>query len=62
MRQRVNWQLTAVLMSDGSAGLGWFEPKRMENDYQLVPTYIGIDKPFDVKTACTDQFLDRRSR
>ena len=59
--QLVNWQLTAVLMSDGvsrSAGLGWFDPRRMESDYQLVSTYIGIDKPFDVKTAYTSQFLD----
>src|SRR5678815_3967040 len=34
--QLVNWQLTTVLMSDPvsrSAGLGWFDPKRMENDY-----------------------------
>ena len=59
--QLVNWQLTMVLMSDPvsrSAGLGWFDPKRMENDYQLVSTYIGLDKPFDVKTAYTNQFLD----
>jgi NitT/TauT family transport system substrate-binding protein len=59
--QLVNWQLTTVLMSDPvsrSAGLGWFDPKRMENDYQLVSTYIGLDKPFDVKTAYTNQFLD----
>ena len=63
--QMVNWQLTMVLMSDPvsrSAGLGWFDPKRMENDYQLVATYIGLDKPFDVKTAYTNQFLDPRSR
>jgi len=35
--QLVNWQLTAVLMSDGvsrSAGLGWFDPRLMESDYQ----------------------------
>ena len=33
--QLVNWQLTPSLMSDGvsrSTGLGWFDPKRMEND------------------------------
>ena len=41
-----------------SAGLGWLDPKRMGSDYQLVSTCIGIDKPFDVKTAYTDQFLD----
>ncbi len=59
--QMVNWQLTTVLMSDPvsrSAGLGWFDPKRMENDYQLVSTYIGIEKPFDVKAAYTNEFLD----
>jgi len=59
--QLVNWQLTTVLMSDPvsrSAGLGWFDPKRMENDYRLVQTYIGLDKPFDVTTAYTNRFLD----
>jgi len=59
--QLVNWQLTMVLMSDPvsrSAGLGWFDPKRMENDYKLVQTYIGLDKPFDVTTAYTNRFLD----
>jgi NitT/TauT family transport system substrate-binding protein len=59
--QMINWQLTTVLMSDPvsrSAGLGWFDPKRMENDYQLVSTYIGIEKPFDVKTSYTNEFLD----
>jgi NitT/TauT family transport system substrate-binding protein len=59
--QMVNWQLTMVLMSDPvsrSAGLGWFDPKRMENDYKLVQTYIGLDKPFDVTTAYTNRFLD----
>ena len=30
----------------------------MASDYQLVSTYIGIDKPFDVKTTHADQFLD----
>ena len=59
--QMINWQLTTVLMSDPvsrSAGLGWFDPKRMENDYQLVSTYIGIEKPFDVKASYTNEFLD----
>lgn len=59
--QLVNWQLTTVLMSDSvsrSKALGWFDPQRVENDYKLVATYIGIDKPFDPKTAYTNQFLD----
>jgi hypothetical protein len=59
--QLVNWQTDAVLMSDGvsrSAGLGWFDPKRMKSVYQPVSTYIGFDKPFDVKTGYTNRFLD----
>ena len=30
----------------------------MENDYNLVKTYLSLDKPFDVKTAYTNEFLD----
>jgi NitT/TauT family transport system substrate-binding protein len=59
--QMVNWQLTMVLMSDpvsrGTA-LGWMDPKRMEDDYNLVKTYLSLDKPFDVRTAYTNEFLD----
>ena len=32
---------------------------RMSADYELVRDYIGIDKPFDVKTTYTNEFLDR---
>ena len=57
----VNWQLTQVLMSDevsrGTA-LGWMDPKRMAEDYELVKTYLGLDQPYDVKTAFTNDFLD----
>jgi NitT/TauT family transport system substrate-binding protein len=58
----VNWQLTQVLMSDevsrGTA-LGWMDPKRMAEDYELVKTYLGLDQPYDVKTAFTNEFLDK---
>ena len=60
--QMVNWQLTTVLMSDPvsrSVALGWLDPKRMENDYALVKTYLSIEKPFDVKSAYTNEFLDK---
>ena len=59
--QMVNWQLTTALMSDKvsrSVALGWLDPKRMETDYTLVKTYLGLDKPFDVRTAYTNEFLD----
>ena len=31
----------------------------MAADYDLVKTYIGLDAPFDVKTAYTNEFLDK---
>ena len=58
----VNWQLVEVLMSDKfsrEVALGIHEDGRMKADYELVKDYIGIDKPFDVKTVYTNEFLDR---
>jgi NitT/TauT family transport system substrate-binding protein len=57
-----NWGLVEVLMSDKfsrEVALGWHDPARMQSDYNLVKDYIGIDKPFDVKTTYTNEFLDR---
>jgi len=58
----VNWQLVEVLMSDKisqTVALGWHDDKRMQDDYNLVKDYIGVDKPFDVKTTYTNAFLDK---
>ena len=58
----VNWQLVEVLMSDKSSrevALGIHDDARMKADYELVRDYVGIDKPFDVKTTYTNEFLDR---
>jgi NitT/TauT family transport system substrate-binding protein len=58
----VNWELVEVLMSDKtsrSVALGWHDDARMQADYQLVRDYVGIDKPFDVKTTYTNEFLDK---
>ncbi len=57
-----NWKLVEVLMSDKFSremALGIHEDKRMQDDYELVREYIGIDKPFDVKSVYTNEFLDR---
>jgi NitT/TauT family transport system substrate-binding protein len=57
-----NWMLVEVLMSDKfsrEVALGYFDPARMQSDYDLVKEYIGIDKPFDVKSVYTNEFLDR---
>jgi len=57
-----NWKLVEELMSDRfsrSIALGIHEDGRMKADYELVRDYVGIDKPFDVKTVYTNEFLDR---
>jgi NitT/TauT family transport system substrate-binding protein len=58
-----NWYLVEKLMSDKFSremALGIHEDQRMAADYALVKEYVGIDKPFDVKTVYTNEFLDRR--
>ena len=57
-----NWMLVEVLMSDKFArevALGIHDDGRMKADYELVRDYIGLEKPFDVKTTYTNEFLDR---
>jgi NitT/TauT family transport system substrate-binding protein len=57
-----NWSLVEKLMSDKHSrevALGIHDDARMAADYELVREYIGIDKPFDVKTVYTNEFLDR---
>jgi NitT/TauT family transport system substrate-binding protein len=57
-----NWKLVTELMSDEvsqTQGLGWMDDKRMAADYELVKTYFSIDKPFDVKSIYTNEFLDK---
>jgi len=60
--EMTNWSLVEVLMSDKSSksvALGIHDDARMQADYALVRDYVGIDKPFDVKTTYTNEFLDR---
>ena len=60
--EMTNWLLVEVLMSDKTSktvALGWHDEARMAADYDLVKTYIGLDKTFDVKTAYTNEFLDK---
>ena len=49
----MNWKLTMQLMSDElsrTEGLGFMDPARMQNDYDLVAKYRGVTTPFDIKT------------
>ena len=57
-----NWELVAQLMRDKyseTVALGILDDARMASDYEIVKTYIGLDAPYDVKTAYTNEFLDR---
>ncbi len=57
-----NWNLVAVLMRDKfseGVALGILDDARMAADYDIVKTYIGLETPFDVKIAYTNEFLDR---
>jgi NitT/TauT family transport system substrate-binding protein len=58
----VNWHLVSMLMSDDTSrtvALGWHDDKRMASDYKLVNDLLKIEKPYDVKTAYTNEFLDK---
>ena len=60
--EATNWSLVTVLMRDKYAetvALGVLDDARMAADYELVKTYIGLETPFDVKVAYTNEFLDR---
>jgi NitT/TauT family transport system substrate-binding protein len=55
------WERIKSMMTDKfttSKALGWIDPGRMQSDYDLVQTYLGMEKPFEVKTAFTTRFLD----
>src|SRR6187397_2990300 len=56
-----NWHLVTILMNDETArtvALGWQDDKRMADDYKLVDEYLKMEKPYDVKSAYTNEFLD----
>ena len=57
-----NWHLVTILMSDETSrtvALGWHDDKRMADDYKLVDEYLKMERPYDVKTAYTNEFLDK---
>ena len=57
-----NWHLVTILMNDETArtvALGWHDDKRMAADYKLVNDYLKLDTPYDIRTAYTNEFLDK---
>ena len=58
----LNWHLVTILMSDDTSrtvALGWHDDKRMADDYKLVDEYLKMERPYDVKAAYTNEFLDK---
>src|SRR6202048_614363 len=56
-----NWHLVTMLMSDEisrTVALGWHDDARMADDYRLIDEYLKMEKPYDVKIAYTNEFLD----
>ena len=56
-----NFALVVELMTDAhsqSAGLGYFDPSRMTDDYALVESSFDLEQPFDIETAYTNDFID----
>ena len=59
--QERQWERIKFLMTDEfttTKALGWIDGERMKKDYELVQTYLGMEKPFDVQTAFTTRMLD----
>jgi hypothetical protein len=49
-------------LTSREGALGTHDACRMQADYELVRDTVGFDRPFDVKTAYTNEFLDRSIR
>jgi NitT/TauT family transport system substrate-binding protein len=59
--QERQWERIKFLMTDEfttTKALGWIDGERMKKDYELVQTYLGMEKPFEVQAAFTTKMLD----
>ena len=60
--QQRQWERIKFLMTDEfttTKALGWIDAARMQKDYELVQTYLGMEKPFPVETAFSTKLLDQ---
>lgn len=59
--QQKQWERIKFLMTDEfttTRALGWIDAARMQKDYELVQTYLGMEKPFAVETVFNTGLLD----
>ena len=63
--QERQWERIKFLMTDDfttTKAIGWIDAERMKKDYELVQTYLGMEKPFAVDSAFTTRLLDTSIR
>lgn len=59
--QEHQWERIKFLMADEfttTKALGWIDGARLQKDYDLVQTYLGMEKPFAVETVFDTSLLD----
>jgi NitT/TauT family transport system substrate-binding protein len=59
--QQKQWERIKFMMTDEfttTKALGWIDGARMQKDYDLVQTYLGMEKPFPVETVFNTNLLD----
>ena len=59
--QANQWERIKSMMADSfttTKALGWIDSDRVKKDFELVQTYIGLDKPFEAGSAFSTKFLD----
>jgi NitT/TauT family transport system substrate-binding protein len=63
--QQNQWQRVKELMRDPTTqnvALGAFDTKRLKDDYAMVRTSFGMDRPFDPQNTAVNDFLDTSIR
>lgn len=56
------WRRVIELMTDKfttEVAIGYMDPGRMQDDYEFVKTYFGLETPFEYQDAFTNEFLSR---
>ena len=60
--QAHQWERIKSMMADSfttTKALGWMDAVRVKKDFELVQTYIGLDKQFDPGATYSTKFLDQ---
>src|SRR3954453_9272542 len=61
LEQEQQWGRIKYLMADEfttTRALGWIDAGRVQQDYELVQSYLGMEKPFPLESAFSTRLLD----